>query len=71
MSWGVWIATFYDIIVSQHNIMSWCNVMSWHHIHGDRCLQIPVISDYQFNLEMGLTQTSQVTERYSIVGSWL
>ena len=30
--------------------MSQHNITSWHHIHGDGCLQTPIISDYQFNL---------------------
>ena len=47
MSWAIWTANYYDIIVL------WCNVTSWHHIHGDWCLQTPIISDYEFNFVNG------------------
>ena len=49
-SWAVWIANLYDVITSRCNVMPWCNVKSWYHVHGDRCLQTPIVSDYQFNL---------------------
>ena len=30
-------------------ITLWCNVTSWRHVHGDGCLQTPVVYDYPFN----------------------
>ena len=51
-SWAVWIVNFYEIIGSRGNVLSCCNVMSWRHIHGDGCLQTPIISDYQFNFKL-------------------
>ena len=61
---GVWIDTyvFYQSVLQKKRpefghcvlqrrnvIMLWCNVTSWRHVHGDGCLQTPVVYDYPFN----------------------
>ena len=59
---GVWIDTyvFYQSVlqkrpefghcVSQRRnvITLWRNITSWRHVHGDGCLQTPVVYDYPF-----------------------
>ena len=36
--------------------MLWCNVTSWCHVHGDGCLQTPVVYDYLFNFILSGSQ---------------
>ena len=60
-SWAVWIASFYDIIASQRSITS------WRYIHGDGCLQTPIISDYQFNFTCNEWQKGVKTRQRGII----
>ena len=42
---------FGHCVSQRHNvIMLWRNITSWRHVHGDGCLQTPVVYDYSFYL---------------------
>ena len=42
---------FGHCVSKRRNVIAlWHNVTSWRHIHGDGCLQTPVVYDYPFNL---------------------
>ena len=41
---------FGHCVSQRHNVITlWCNITSWRHVHGDGCLQTPVVYDYPFN----------------------